>query len=241
VSHVPRQRGHATMRLTVPPNPRTFVLRARIGIRAGHFSNVGSADGSGGAYREIDTERDSLRRVPACNFRSPAGKSCSARRRTPHAGTRMLPSPTQRQFFQPFLWNCMRRAPRRNGVSALLHHKVKVYGLWPRPLPDRRAFSENYHENRSRRLGRRRRHSRLYTERNGTRIDLGATYTPAKPLQCLFVTSAAILPSAELSTCAASRVASANGSTCRGSEIDHDFRNPGRFFNCFKIALQSRK
>jgi hypothetical protein len=38
-------------------------------------------------------ERDSLRRVPACNFRRPAGKPCSARRRTPHAGTRMLPRP----------------------------------------------------------------------------------------------------------------------------------------------------
>ena len=30
----------------------------------------------------------------ACNFRRPAGKLCSARRRTPHAGMRMLPRPT---------------------------------------------------------------------------------------------------------------------------------------------------
>jgi hypothetical protein len=30
-------------------------------------------------------------RVLACNFRRPAGKLCSARRRTPHAGTRYAP------------------------------------------------------------------------------------------------------------------------------------------------------
>jgi hypothetical protein len=32
-------------------------------------------------------------RVPACNFQRSAGKPCSARRRTTHAGTRMLPDP----------------------------------------------------------------------------------------------------------------------------------------------------
>ena len=37
-------------------------------------------------------------RVPACNFRRPAGKLCSARRRTPHAGTRMLPRPTPKTW-----------------------------------------------------------------------------------------------------------------------------------------------
>jgi hypothetical protein len=45
-------------------------------------------------------------------------------------------------------------------------------------------------------------HSRLSTERDSTRIDLGATYTPGKPLHCLFLSSATILPSAELSPCA---------------------------------------
>jgi hypothetical protein len=37
-------------------------------------------------------------RVPACSFRRPAGRPCSARRRTPHAGTRMLPRPTPKPW-----------------------------------------------------------------------------------------------------------------------------------------------
>jgi hypothetical protein len=98
----------------------------------------------GSASRDrVDAERDSLRRVPACNFRRHAGKTLFGETLNTTREDAYAPRPIATPVLSTIPLQVHERRPGRNYLSALSRNKAEVFGHSQRPLPGRHAFSEN--------------------------------------------------------------------------------------------------